>query len=144
MSLSLSKPTRREALGRILLTVTGASVGLLGAGGLLVFLSKNHQPQSGTNKSPTTSVQPSSPAQLFINIQIYYVGMTSLTGTSMENMQISAPASLSDLITEICQEHPAFQTMTSTQVLLNGTAPQGNPMLEAGDVVAFLTTMVGG
>jgi molybdopterin converting factor small subunit len=143
MAFSLSEPTRREALGRILLTITGASVAVLGASGLLVFLPQNQYPQSGT-KSSATSTQPSSVAQLFINIQVYYVGMTNLTGTSMENMQISAPATLSNLITEVCQEHPAFQTMSSMQILLNGTAPQGNPMLKNGDTVAFLATMVGG
>ena len=128
MPLSLSEPTRREALGRILLTITGASVGLLGASGLLVFLSQNHQPQSGTNKSQTPSAQPSSPAQLFINIQVYYVGMTNLTGKSMENFQISAPASLSDLITEVCQEHPAIpnNVFDADPAEWNGSAGQSS------------------
>jgi len=144
MFLSLSKPTRREALGKILLTITGTSVAVLGAGGLLVFLSQNHQPQSSTNKSPSPSVQPDSSAQLFLIIKVHYVGMANLIGSSMENMQISAPASLSKLIKEVWQEHPALQTMSSMQILLNGTAPQGNPMLKDGDIVAFIATMVGG
>jgi len=128
----------------MLLSITGASVALLGGGGLLVFLSQSDQSQSGTKGVSDSSAQQGSQAQLFIDLKVYYVGMTNLTGTGMENFEIAAPASLSDLVTEVCQEHPAFQIMSSMQVLLNGTAPQGNPMLQAGDNVAFLATMVGG
>jgi molybdopterin converting factor small subunit len=142
--LPSEKPTRREALGKMLLITAGASAGLLGASGLLVFLSQGHQAQSSANKRPSPSAQPASHAQLFLNIKVYYVGMANLIGTSMENLQISAPASLSELIAKVCQEHPAFQTMSSMQILLNGMAAQGNPILKNGDTVAIMTTMVGG
>ncbi len=138
MSHSLSKLTRREALGKMVIITAGASVALLGTKGLLIFLSQNHQPQSGTDKSPPLS------AQLFLNVEVYYLGMAGVIGSSMENMQISAPSSLSQLITEVCQEHPALETMHSMQILLNGTPPQGNPMLKNGDTVAFLGSMTGG
>ena len=137
---SLSEPTRREALGRILLTITGASVGMLGASGLLVFLSQNHQPQSGTNKSRDcrTSGQPFSPAQLFINIQVYYVGMTNLTGKSMENYpNFRSSHPFRTWSRRSAKNTPHSKQCLRRRYLLNGTAPQGNPSLKDGDIVAF-------
>jgi len=148
--MSSEKSTRRDALGKMLFIITGASVALLGGSGLLVFLSQSSgQPRSASNNNndsvPSTQQQPALQAQqLFTEIKVYYVGMTNVTGTTMENFEIVSPASLSDLVSEVCQEYPAFETMTTMQILLNGAAPQGNPTLQAGDNVAFLATMVGG
>ena len=56
----------------------------------------------------------------------------------------SSVATLSDLVTEVCKRHPVIETMPSMQVILNGVAPGGNPLLTNGDQVVFLSTFTGG
>lgn len=142
--MSQSKPTRRKALGMMLIAAS-ASVGFLGTSGLLIFLRNDRPSRSKDVTLPDANTQqPPVASETMLSITVSYVGMTSLVGTTKQNIEIPAPAHLSDVISELCKEHPILQTMTSMQILLNGVAPEGNPMLRNGDQVALLAVMVGG
>lgn len=81
----------------------------------------------------------------YISVQVQYAGMTSVIDTTSETLKLKSPAALSDLENLLWQLHPALQTLQWFQVLLNGAAaPAGNPGLNEGDVVVFLTRMGGG
>jgi len=80
----------------------------------------------------------------YVNVQVQYAGMTSVIDTTSETMQLNSPSTLADLENILWQLHPALQSMQWIQVLLNGTAAAGNPDLNDGDVVVFLTRMGGG
>lgn len=80
----------------------------------------------------------------YVNVQVQYAGMSSVIDTASETMQLNSPSTLADLENILWQLHPALQSMQWFQVLINGTAAAGNPNLNDGDVVVFLTRMGGG
>lgn len=140
MSLD-DKSTRREALRRVVLIAGGASVGMLGASGLVIFLSRSLvTPQAPKATTAVQTVDKTSP----LSIKVVYAGMANTIGISEETVQVPPSTTLSDLISDVCEKHPVLQSMPSMQILLNGTAPGGDPTLSSGDEVVFLATWAGG
>lgn len=140
MSLD-TKSTRREALRRMLFIAGGASVAILGASGLVIFLSRSPDTQQAPKATAAVqAVDETSP----LSIKVFYAGMANTIGVSEETLQVAPSTTLSDLVSDVCEEHPLLQAMPSMQVLLNGAAPGGDPVLSSGDEVVILATMVGG
>lgn len=111
---------------------------ILGASGLVIFLSRRpaveQAPKAIAANDETTS----------ISIKVVYAGMTNALGTSEETVLVPPSTTLSGLVSRVCEEHPVLQSMASMQILLNGTAPGGDPVLSNGDEVIILSTMAGG
>lgn len=80
----------------------------------------------------------------YVSIKVQYVGMSSIIQPSSETLNLQSPAKLSDLEDVAWKLHAALQTMYAMQVLVNGTAADGNPTLKSGDEVEFLALMAGG
>ena len=136
--MSLEKAsTRREALRKMVLISAGAFVGVLGAYGTLYFLRNTDAEEQRPKKN---AVEGSS----LLSVEVVYAGMSSDLGLTEEEVQLPGPASLSDLVAYVCQRHPLLETMPFMQILLNGVAPGGNPALQSGDEVAFVTSFAGG
>lgn len=118
---SEENPPRRQALQKLILVSIGAIAVLLGVGGY------------------EYSTRPS-----YISIQVQYAGMSTYIPITAETLKVKSPAKLSNLEAIAWRLHPALQTMPAMQVLLNGTAADGNPELKEGDLVVFLSLMAGG
>lgn len=131
---TVQKYTRRRILG-ILLGTAGLSIGALGSFEIVA---------NALNKSDENAPKTSSPSH--ITVKVIYLGMPfGAVNVNSENVTMQPGSCLSELVAVLNEEHPALAKMGSTmQILLNGMAPYGNPILRDGDEIDFLPFSAGG
>lgn len=134
---SEQKYTRRRVLTILLLGTAGLGLGAFGGFEILPV---------ALNKKSDESALKTSPSSPQITIKVLYLGMPyGAVNVNSENIAMRPGSYLSELIGLLDKEHPALAKMGSTmQVLLNGMAPDGNPILRDGDEVDFLPFTAGG
>ena len=146
---------RREAIKKILLLSVG-TVAAFGSAMELGPLLRSHSQGGEADKQevlPTSgqslasgAVSTASSESALAQIKVIYMGMPkTATGTSSELVTLTAGSTFNDLLSFLMKRHPALAAMgPGMQVLLNGLAPYGNPVLQDGDEAYFLAMSAGG
>ena len=79
-------------------------------------------------------------------IKVVYLGMSTLmNGTKQEYLTLASPAHLSDVLSQIKQEHANLATMLpAMQIVVNGVPTQDNPLLPDNTEVDLIALYAGG
>ena len=80
----------------------------------------------------------------YVTISVQYVLFSTPIEPNPENLKLAAPATVYDVEKILWNRHPALQGRETLQVLLNGTALEGNPSLNDGDKLVLLAQLPGG
>ncbi|HKW05883.1 MAG TPA: MoaD/ThiS family protein [Nitrososphaerales archaeon] len=147
---------RREALKTIILISLGVGVALLSSTSLLgLFRNPSSKSSLGsqaqTSKSVATGITQSqlettSENGSYFTVKVVYFGMaTQATGVKQEYFALQSPASLSNLLTQIKQEHAvAGPMLTTMQIMINGNPAVASQRLFANDEIGFIPILGGG
>ncbi|MDG6996309.1 MAG: MoaD/ThiS family protein [Nitrososphaerota archaeon] len=138
--MSTDNVERRVAIKKIALVGAGVAAFAFGGLELLQLLGRKTTPKTValSNTAPTS--------ESLLTIKVAYFGMaTQSTGTSVEYLNLPAPAHLQDLLSELKQRHVVLVVMLpNMQILINGIPAEGNPELQDHSEIDFIPLFAGG